>query len=156
MKVFTTSLALFTTLISGCVTPPFPSEAPVVVQCATPISPNRAGPAMVGQNYGLSMTPLPLNSVQYGSPATANAMAVQALFAERSPTDTVQVTARFVSCQDVPTSVRIRTSFMRASTAPAEPPSAWKTVYLEPRATALYTEISVARDVASYLVEVAQ
>lgn len=102
------------------------------------------------------MTALPLNSVQFGSSEVAHSVAIQSLFAERSSSDTVQVTARLVSCLDVPAAVRVRTSFLRASTAPAEPTSGWKTVYLEPRATALYTEFSTSRDAASYLVEIAR
>jgi hypothetical protein len=139
----------------GCATPVV-GTPPVVVSCAQPVNSVRSGPALVGQSYGLAMTPLPFNSVQFGSHSASNLLAVQSLYAERSAADTVQVTARFVSCQDAPQVIRVRTSFLRASQAPAEAPSAWKQVYLEPRATALYTELSTARDVANYLIEVAQ
>jgi hypothetical protein len=142
-------------VLAGCATP-VPGTPPVVVSCAQPVNSVRSGPALVGETYGLTMTPLPLNSVQFGSHAASHLMAVQSLFAERSPADTVQVTARFVSCQDTPQVVRVRTSFLRASQAPAEAPSAWKQVFLEPRATAVYTELSTARDVANYLIEVGQ
>lgn len=143
---------------AGCaqVPPALPGSPPVVVACFTPEQQVRAGPALVGQTYGMAMTALPLNSVQFGSPEVAHSVAIQSLFAERSASDTVQVTARLVSCLDVPAAVRVRTSFLRASTAPAEPTSGWKTVYLEPRATALYTEFSTSRDAASYLVEIAR
>lgn len=145
-------------LASGCAQKPSlpPGSPPVVVVCSTPQQQERAGPALVGQAYGMAMTPLPLNSVQFGSPDVANSLAIQSLFAERSASDTVQVTARVVSCLDVSTAVRMRTSFLRASTAPAEPVSAWKTVYLEPRTTALYTEFSTSRDAATYLIEIAR
>jgi hypothetical protein len=102
------------------------------------------------------MTPLPLNSVQFGSVEVSQALAVQNLYAERGPTDVVVISARFVSCLDTATSVRVRTSFMRANTAPAEEPSAWKTVFLEPRSTALYRESSISRDAATYLIEIAK
>ncbi|HYF42069.1 MAG TPA: hypothetical protein VEA35_06425 [Ramlibacter sp.] len=148
-------LPLAATALAGCMAT-VPGAPPVVVECQMPTQSVRAGPALVGETYGMKMTPLPVNSVQFGSQATAQAMAVQSLFAERSQTDTVQVTARFVSCLDRPSSVRVRTSFLRASTAPAEAPTAWKTVYLEPRATAVYSELSTVQDVASYLIEVAQ
>ena len=145
-------------LATGCaqVPPMPPGSPPVVVACSTPDQQMRTGPALVGQAYGLAMSPLPLNSVQFGSSDVANSLAIQSLFAERSAGDTVQVTARLVSCLDVPAAVRVRTSFLRASTAPAEATSSWKTVYLEPRATAVYTELSISRDAASYLVEIAR
>jgi hypothetical protein len=145
---------LLPALLAGCAT--VPATPPVVVECTVPANAVRSGPALVGQTYGMAMTPLPLNSVQFDSHTAAGMLAVQSLFAERSPTDTVQVTARFVSCADRPAAIRVRTSFMRASTAPAEAPTAWKTVHLEPRATAVYTEYSTSREVASYLIEVAR
>ena len=137
---------------AGCAT----DSPPLVVECVQNTNPSRPGPALVGQSYGMQMTAMPLNSVQYGSHRASQLMAVQSLFSERSPTDTVQVTARFVSCADRPQVVRVRTSFLRSSQAPAEAPSAWKQVFLEPRATAVYTELSISRDVANYLIEVAQ
>ena len=147
-------LIMLATGLTGCAQ--LPADSPIVVACANPVHSTRPGPALVGQSYGMAMTPLPLNSVQFGSPEVARALAIQGLYAQRSPSDTVQVTARFVSCEGMPTSIRVRTAFLRADTAPAEPVSAWKKVYLEPRATAVYTEYSTARDVGHYLIEVAQ
>jgi len=100
------------------------------------------------------MTALPLNSVQFGSHAVASALAVQNLYASRTPNDTVQVVARLVSCTDQPSSVKIRTSFLKADTAPSEPPSAWKIVFLQPRSTAVYAELSTSHDTAAYLIEI--
>lgn len=144
-------IALVVIASAGCASAP-----PVVVQCSTPMASDRLGAALVGQPYGMAMTPLPLNSVQFGSHDVSRALAIQNLYAERLPMELVQVSARFVSCGDEATSVRVRTSFMRASTAPSEPTSAWKTVYLEPRATVVYTENSTNRDAASYLIEIAR
>ena len=140
--------------VAGCTTPS-PSP-PVVAECVIQNSHSRPGPALVGQTYGMAMTPLPLNSVQFGSAEVARSLAVQNLYAERSPLDLVQISARLLSCSDVPFSVRVRTSFLRGSTAPAEEPSAWKVVHLEPRATALYIESSTSRDPTSYLIEIAK
>lgn len=131
-----------------------PTVPPEVVECRVPDNLSRPGPALVGQTYGMSMTPLPLNSVQFGSTALARSIAVQASYATRTPTDSVRLQMRFVSCLDTPSSVRMRTSFLRSDTAPAEPPTPWKLVFLAPRATAVYEELSVSRDAASYLVEV--
>ena len=142
-------------VLAGCQTPAMEAP-PMVVQCGVPASSSREGPALVGQMYGMSMTPLPLNSVQFGSIDASRTLAVQNLYAERAPTDVVVISVRFVSCVDTPTAVRVRTSFMRANTSPAEEPSAWKTVFLEPRATAVYRENSTSRDAASYLIEIAK
>lgn len=129
---------------------------PVVAECRAPVAPDRPGHALVGQNYGMAMTPLPLNSVQFGSTAAARMVAVQSLSAVRTDTDTVRLQARFLSCGDIARTLRVRVSFLRADTSPAEPPSAWQPLYLAPRALALYTEHAAARDVTSYLVEVAE
>lgn len=135
---------------------PMPGPAPVVADCHLPSTQERPGPALVGQRYGMAMTPIPLDSVQFGGPETARAMAVQNLYATRTPTGTVQVSARFVSCLDQPASVRVRTSFVRADTSPAEAPTPWRLVFLEPRATALYSELSASTDASAYLIEVAR
>jgi hypothetical protein len=50
----------------------------------------------------------------------------------------------------------VRTSFMRRDQAPSEPPSAWKTVFLDPRATAIYSELSTNPNAVSYLIEIAK
>ena len=104
----------------------------------------------------MQMSPIPLDSVQFDSWRTAALVAVQQMFASRTPTDTVSVQVRLLSCADAPSQIRIRTSFLRADGVPVEPPSAWKTVHLTPRALGVYTESSFARDVGHYVVEVAQ
>ena len=144
-----------TLTISGCVTVDGVPDA--VVKCAVPAArPASKGPALVGEQYGMSMSAIPVDAVLFTDQAIANTVAVQALYAARAPTETVQVTARFVNCADHPVAVRARTSFMRANQAPSEPVSAWQTVIVRPRATGIYTENSVGRaEVASYLIEIA-
>jgi hypothetical protein len=137
--------------LAGCASP---EKTPIVVQCTTPVAPDRAGPALVGQAYGMAMTALPLNSVQFSAGDVARSLAVQNLYASRTLTNTVEISARFVSCLDSPSTILVRTSFLRANSAPAEPASAWKSVYLQPRGTAVYSESSVSLDAASYLIEV--
>ncbi len=146
---------LFTGL-AGCY--PLNGPTPVVAQCSTPMfgTDARPGAALVGQHYGMQMSPLPLNSVQYDSSETAHAMAVQQLYAERTATNSVRVTARFVSCMDRPQVVRMRTTFLRQSQASAEEPTTWKTVHLTPRGLAQYEELSVSPDAHFYLIEVAR
>jgi hypothetical protein len=144
--------------LAGCAQQPpapyVPGSPPPVAQCVTPIDGNRPGPALVGQQYGMQMSPLPLNSVQFDGYGTAQSLAIQRIFASRTPTGTVQLTARLVSCLDYPSTVRIRAAFLRADESPAEPVSAWREVHLSPRATATYTEYSTAQDVADFLIEI--
>jgi hypothetical protein len=145
--------AALVALLQACAQP-LSGSPPVVASCETPTGGDRLGPALVGQPYGMAMTPLPLNSVQFGSDAASRSVAVQSLYAARTQTSTVEVSARFLSCQDKAATVLVRTSFLRANSAPAEPPSAWKSLYLEPRATAVYSELSTSIDAAHYLIEV--
>ena len=142
--------------MGGCVT--VASVPDAVVTCTVPAArPAARGAALVGEQYGLSMSAIPIDAVLFTDNAIANTVAVQALYAARTPTESVQVTARFVNCADHPVAVRARTSFLRANQAPSEPMSAWQTVIVRPRATGIYTENSIGRaEVASYLIEIAQ
>ena len=150
MKTFIAAgaLACFT---FGCATVP-----DQVVTCKYPEGPRTIkGPALVGQEYGIQMSAIPLDAVQFTDNRVAFAVAVQGLHAARTPADTVQVTARLVNCTDTPLAVKARTSFMKTTQAPTEPPSAWRTVFLRPRSTGTYTESSVGRsEVANYLIEI--
>ena len=152
----TTKLAVaswaFAALAAGCVNVP-----DAVVECSVPRArPAPKGPALVGHEYGMKMSPIPLDAVQFTEQRIANSVAVQALYASRTPAETVQVTARFVNCTEEPIAIRARTSFLKASQAPTEPISAWQTVYLSPKATGIYTESSLGRgEVTNYLVELA-
>lgn len=152
-------LAIATELSGGCAQQPaapyVPGAPPLVVECSTPYDGARPGPALVGQQYGMQISPLPLNSVQFDSHTTASRLAVQRIYALRTATDTIEVTARLVSCSNYPVMVRVRSSFLRTNDSPSEPTSAWREVYLSPRAIANYTEYSVARDVNSYFIEIA-
>lgn len=145
------SLALLAsmTALAGCAATP-----PLVAQCTGQSHAGRPGPALVGLKYGTQATPMPLDSVQFSGWAAEKTVSVQALYASRTPTNTVQVIARFVSCSDEPTSIRVRTSFLGANQAPTEPASAWQTVYLEPHLTATYTEDSISTDASDYLIEI--
>jgi hypothetical protein len=143
-------VACFVPLL-GCAVQGHP---PLVVQCSGPEKGNRGGPALVGQEYGMQATPIPLNSVQFSNWPTVKNLSVQRLFAVRTPSDTVQVTARFISCADTALVIRVRTSFLDANQAPTEPTSAWQTVSLQPRLTAVYAEKSTSKKATNYLIEI--
>lgn len=153
MKAKLAMLAAVAGLAAGCAT-----DVPdAVVECSVPKGRLTAkGPALVGHEYGMKMTPIPLDAVQFTEQRIANSVAVQALYASRTPTETVEVIARFVNCTEQPIALRARTSFLRSSQAPSEPISAWQTVHLHPKATAIYTEKSIGRtEVTNYLIELA-
>lgn len=140
-------------VLAGCQTV-VPTEKRVV-ECRVPDPiALRKGPALVGQPYGLEMTAIPLDAVQFTNASLWEHVAVQHLSAARTPTDTVQVHARLINCTDGPIVIGVRTSFMDESQAPSEATSAWQTVHLRPRSTAQYSESSISTRVRHYLVEV--
>lgn len=157
------SIALGALILTGCAQTQTVSRP--VVECSTPswaqvqssASPSQIGqPALVGKDYGMAMTPIPLNAVQFTNKALAENVAIQMVVARRTATDSVQVTSRFVNCTDKTINMQVRTSFMDASLVPTEPVSVWRTVFVQPRATAVYQENSIGRGaVAHYLIEVA-
>lgn len=149
--------AALAALLAACASKSAP-EPRQTVSCTPPSTarPAPQGPALVAQDYGTAISPIPLNAVLFTQEALAKSTAVQAIFSSRTDAGTVRVSARFVSCVDKPTVVRARTSFLTKTTAPAEPPSAWQHIALIPNATALYSEISIAQDeVGMFLIEVA-
>jgi hypothetical protein len=98
--LFGLAAAVLTAQLAGCATPV--ETPPMVVRCGMPASSARPGPALVGQTYGMAMTPLPLNSVQFGTVEASQSLSVQNLYAERSSTDVVLLSVRLVSCLDTP------------------------------------------------------
>lgn len=112
-----------------------------------------AGPALVA-NVPRSMTPIDLNAVQFTDKALARQVVVEGLFARRTETDTVEVTARFINCTGEPLQVQARSSFMDETQNPTEPTSVWSRVAIPAYGTGVYRERSMGRDeVKYYLVE---
>lgn len=146
-------ICAFATLILGCANKP---GVKMLVECKTPVDINTRGPALVGEGYGLKMTNIPLDALQYTDATVASSVAIQAVKATRSETDTVLVLARLVNCTDETLTVRARTSFMDQNQFPTEPVSAWKTLFLAPRATTNYQEYSTSKNVGHYLIELAK
>ena len=150
MRVLTGLTAVVVLSLAACAAKP-----PLVTQCTKQGRQGRGGPALVGLTYGTQATPIPLNSVQFSNWNVERSVSIQQLWATRTATNTVNVMARLISCADQPFAIRVRTSFLDSNQAPAEPASAWKTVFLQPRATAVYSENSTSRDVVNYLIDVA-
>ncbi len=150
-RFFIGALALPAALAgSGCVAPP---PASPVVQCTWP-RPAGAPPgdALVALNYD-AMTPIPTDAVQFTNEALAREVVVQHLSAHRTPTNTVQVSARLVNCTDYPVVVDSRLHFMDANHMPLEDVSVWQRVVLRPRALGQIQESSMSHGVEHYVVE---
>lgn len=139
-------------LAAACAT--VPGSPPMVVECKTKLANDRPGPALVGVEYGVQATAVPLNSVQFTDWETAKQVAVQQILGERTSTGTVRVTARFTSCSDDSSSILVRTSFFTLDQTPTEAPSAWKRVYLPARSSAVYSELSTSMNAANFLIEI--
>lgn len=116
-------------------------------------APSQGGPALVA-NVPRSMTPIDLNAVQMTDRALWKSVIVEGLFARRTDTDTLEVTARFVNCTKQPIVIQARSNFMDEMQVPTENASVWKTIFISPLATAVYQERSIATTkIANYLVE---
>jgi hypothetical protein len=137
-------------LVAGCQTP-----QGTMVECASPVATVRSGPALVGAAYGMQLAPIPLDAVLWTDKAAAHAVALQSMSARRTPTESVQVAARFFNCSDRALVVRARVSFMDANQVPTEQPSIWKPVHLAPGSSGVFVENSIGRqNVAHYLIEI--
>ncbi len=129
-----------------------------VLKCKTGKARNAApyGGAALLANVERAMTPIDLNAVQFTDKGLTRRMLVEALFARRTDTETVEVSARFVNCTGGPLTIRARSSFMDEVQYPVEPASAWQRVIIQPYATGVYRERSMKRDeVKYYLIEIA-
>lgn len=155
MTVGRIALALLAPAFVG-VTTPLHARENRVVTCDTwraRAAPSQGGPALVA-NVPSSMTPIDLNAVQMTDRKLTHQMVVEGLWAQRTPTDALMVTARFVNCTSKPLVVQARSSFMDHDQVPTEPASMWRSVFIPPRATATYQERSIGeRQVAAYLIE---
>jgi len=111
------------------------------------------GPALLA-NVSTAMTPIDLNAVQMTDKKLAGKVLVEAVFARRTETNSVEVITRFVNCSNKTVELDARSSFMDDAQVPTEDPTYWKKVILSPKATGVYRALSIGRDeVKYYLVE---
>jgi len=135
-------------LTAGCAGP-----HAMVVECKFPGQDMPDGPALVAQEYG-EMSPIPLDAVQFTNPLLKEQLVVQSLKARRTPTNTVQVSARIINCTDAPLVLGLRTHFMGEDQADSEQESAWSKLIIQPHALGGYKESSLTAEVLNYLVEI--
>lgn len=98
--------------------------------------------------------PIPLESLQIIDKKLSRKIVAQGIEARRTETDTVEVVARVVNCGKDPLQLQLRTTFLTATQSPSEPTSSWQRIFLAPKSTGVYSEKSISRDVAHYLIEV--
>jgi len=111
------------------------------------------GPALVA-NVPSSMTPIDLNAVQYTDRGLGRRVIIEAVQAMRTPAQGLSVFSRLVNCTSKPLTVQMRTNFLDTNQIPTEAASAWRTIFLSPRATASYQETSIAGGkVAAFYIE---
>lgn len=134
---------------SGCAT----DTRKPVVECGFP---SQAAPppgtALVATQYG-AISPIPLDAVQFTDRTLSRQVAAQSLNARRSPTNTVEVSARFINCTDAPLVLGARTNFMDGTERAVEQASAWKNVVMQPRAMGDYSESSMSAQAEHYVIE---
>ena len=117
---------------------------------------NRARPAaaVIAPVVRGAFSPIPLESVQVIDKKLSRMIVAQGVEAQRTETDTVEVVARIVNCGKDPLQLQLRTTFLSAGQSPTEPTSSWQRIHLAPKSTGVYTEKSMSRTVAHYLIEV--
>lgn len=94
-----------------------------------------------------------LASVSVLSPDLAKVIGVQEMAASRTGAGLAAVQTVVYNCTDVDVVLQIRTRF-QGDRGQSEPPSAWKTVHLAPRAQAVYGESAVSPNSKSVAVDI--
>lgn len=149
-------VAAFAALTVLCVSAPAETRENRPLKCKTSKArgaKSPGGPALVA-NVPRSMTPIDLNAVMMTEKKLGREMVVEGLFAQRTETDALLVTARLINCTKSPMVVQARSSFMDANQIPTEPSSVWRTIFIPARATGVYQERSIGTNqVAAYLIE---
>jgi hypothetical protein len=114
------------------------------------------GPALVA-NVPSSMTPIDINAVLFTDKKLSKNVVVETVQAMRVPSQDLKIFARFVNCSKNNLTVQVRTNFLNANQGPAEPATPWRTLFLSPKATSGYEDISISgAKVSAFLIELRQ
>lgn len=95
-----------------------------------------------------------LNQVGFATNGLQRRIAVEQTGASRTPTNTLEVWARFRNRTDYVQRIEARTLFLRADESPLEDQLAWKEVHLQPNTFQTYRTMSTRTDAAYYYIEV--
>lgn len=122
----------------------------VLAGCATQSTP----PAYVGcVTWDQQAGQANLNSVSVLSPELSKVIGVQDVMTSRTGTGMAAVQTTVRNCSDVDVVLSVRTRFS-GDRGQSEPPSAWKTVFLPPRGTAVYGESAVSQTTRAVAVDI--
>jgi hypothetical protein len=114
------------------------------------------GPALVA-NVPSSMTPIDLNAVLFTDKKLSKSVVVETVQAMRVPSQDLKIFARFVNCSKNNLTVQVRTNFLNATQAPSEAPTPWRTLFISPKATSGYEDISISgAKVGAFYIELRQ
>lgn len=95
-----------------------------------------------------------LNQVGFATNGLQRRVAVEQTGASRTPTNTLEVWARFRNRTDYVQRIEARTLFLREDKSPLEDQVAWKEVHLQPNTFQTYRTMSTRTDAAYYYIEV--
>ncbi|MFC3814968.1 hypothetical protein [Lysobacter sp. GCM10012299] len=151
------SAAVLAMSLSGCSTTPN-ARPQALLKCdykALKANALTGGPALTSMAYG-SVADIPADAVLMSDAGLYHSVIVQQLSTQNTQGGTVQVNARLANCTGAGMTVRARTAFLDQAMAPAEPVSAWRTVFLPAGGMAVYQESSFSTaKVAHYYIELA-
>lgn len=154
--ISTACIGLAALALSACSTPNTRPQA--LLKCdykALKANAPTGGPALTSIAYG-AVKDIPADAVLMSDANLYKRVMVQHLSTQKTPGGTVQVSARLANCTGESFSVLARTAFLDQGMAPAEPVSAWRTVYLPAGEMAVYQESSYSADrAAHYYIELA-
>lgn len=149
--------ALALSLAAGCASTP-QTRPQALLKCdykALKKNATTGGPALTSVVYG-AVKDIPADAVLMSDSTLFHSVMVQHLNTQNTAGGTVQVTARLANCTGAGMSVRARTAFLDQGMAPAEPVSAWRTVFLPAGGMAVYQESSFSTGKAAhYYIELA-
>ena len=151
--LYATAFIFASTMLTSCSTPAGRPQA--VLKCDYKALKRNAltgGPALTSMAYG-SVKDIPADAVLMSDTRLYNSVIVQQLSTASTPGGTVQVTARLANCTNAPLDVRARIAFLDHTMVPAEPVSAWRTVFLPVGGMAVYQESSFTSKAANYYIE---
>jgi len=124
--------------------------AAVLAGCATQSTPPTfAGCRTWEQQAGQAN----LAAVSVLSPELAKVIGVQEVSTSRTGTGMAAVQTTVQNCTDVDVVLSVRTRFT-GDRGQSEPPSAWKTVFLAPRGSAVYAESAVSKATSRVAVDI--
>lgn len=117
--------------------------------CATQSTPPQIAGCLTWEQQRAAGSPLPVSVL---SPDLARVIGVARVTTGRTPAGMAQVQAQLHNCTDVDVVVLVRARFEGG--AQPEPASAWRTVFLPPRAVAAYSESSVSAAASQVAIDI--